>query len=298
MLANLSASDPCPINQENQQLLLDFESTIYEQNYCENDHSLALNKLDVRRSAIAWLVAQNATGVGIDVPTRFKRFKADLGAFWNSQGRNVSGQTPNKVYIPNKTVVMVCRHSRRECWPEFTQSNQLLSKLKQLKEERDDFEKRLRESEPQLRDSATLFEEFTHWNYEKSQDKSYHELRKKVELAEKAIYKGSLFERIFNAKIADRHYLVVPTGTIHKNELAAGWGLLWVDDNYNVVEKLEAKDCDCSIQNRYHLIQNIASANLCNVLFSSGIAQNNGEYQFTRLPRRRRPNSESITVTY
>ena len=292
----MKRSEKC--NDSTQQLLLDLENHEVQEVPRTGETGRLKNKIELRRASIAWLLNQGVSGIGCDVSTRFKKFKAEVAAFWNQKGSNKRGAKPKKVNIPQKTVVILCRDSRQACWPDFVQSTQLVSKLKTLRLERDEIEKELRETEPELRDTSTLFEEFTDWHYEKSRNPRYINVIEKIANGERALYKGSIFENVFNAKIADYHYLAVPSGTVQKNELPDGWGLLWIDKNYTVKIKSEATDQHCPLQNQYHLIQNIASAGLRHVLFKAGIDSNNGSYKFTRPPRKHRSNRHTITVAY
>jgi len=232
------------------------------------------------RSAMAWLLRQKPLGMAMAVPTRFSRYQADIAAFWSVPGK--------KILTPEATMIVEVRHDRSACWPDCGNHDELLALLRAARIEQDDFEADIRQSEPQLKDSDTLFDDFQHWNYERSENVYYHQCRKRVEKLEHALYKGSRFEQLRRAHVADYHYLAVPEGTVAANELAYGWGLLYITDAGHVKVIREAFRRDCSPAGRHHLIQNIAAAAMKDVLFAQGVrATKDGRLVFSPLPKRR-----------
>jgi len=162
-------------------------------------------------------------------------------------------------------------------------------KLQDLKKQQKEIEEEIRRTEPDLRDENTLFEEYAEWHYENSHNRKYLKLRKEIDKVEQALYRGTQFERIRQASVADQLFLAVPKGLIQQDELADGWGLLWVDDDLKVEPVVIPDSRECLVENRIHLVQHIAAAASSAVVFSQGLhTQASGAIVFVKPPRRHR----------
>lgn len=238
--------------------------------------------IEYRRAVVAWLACQKPSGIALKVPTRFSKYLADIAAFWSVPRK--------KLFYPQKTVIVEIRTKREKCWPDCSNKEELLPRLRELKEAKKSLEAIIRKTEPELRDDDNLFDDFEIWSYERSKNKDYQHCRRTIEETEHALYQGSRFERIRRAHVADYLYLAVPCGVVHPHELADGWGLIYLDQNYGVDVIKEAEPWHCPEENKLHLVQNIASATLESVLFSLGIVYDsrNGETAFVPIPHRRR----------
>lgn len=264
---------------------LDYDSPRAE---TDQDHQAAIAAKEIVRAVIRWLLLGGIHGLAVGVPTRVKRYRADVAGFWNHAGKLADGVEVNKLLVPSQTVVVECRTGRAACWPDCAASNVLLPRLRELKTERQTLEAEIQQREPELRESSGLFDEYSEWNYSGSTNKQYHRVRRDIEKTEKALYKGTRFESLRAAGVADYLYLAVPEYAVHPHELADGWGLLWVSESLSVTVAGPAEDRKCSPGKRFHLVQNIASAALGSVLFAYGIRQISADYQFGPMPRRRR----------
>ena len=139
-----------------------------------------------------------------------------------------------------------------------------------------------------MRATDTLFDEYTEWYYEKTENSDYHQVCRDIRKLEDALYKGSRFEAINSAKLADFCYLAVPENVVHPHELASNWGLIWVREDKTLEIITPALNQHCSQGSQLHLIQNIAIAASENVYFANGIIEKDGVIHFLRPPRRRR----------
>jgi len=240
-----------------------------------------LSPKDQKRAIIGWLATQSPNSIGLSVPTRISRYKADVAAFWS--------EVKGKLLAPSKTMIIEVRGSREACWPDCSESTQLLSILSNYKKQRAELQETIRETEPNLRDMDTLFEEFQIWNYSQSTNSEYIECCQKIENIEEALYKGTRFQQISDATAADYLYLAVPAGEITVNEIADHWGLLYINDDMTVDVIQDAEKINCHTENQIHLIQNIARATYNSLLFTQGIQQvAEEEIIYTPIPRRRR----------
>jgi hypothetical protein len=247
--------------------------------------AIKLNPLALKRSVVAWLLRQAPSGMALGVPTRISKYKADIAAFWASPR--------NRLMLTDKTVIVELRNKREECWPDCSRHDDLLPQLVKLKAEKAEIEAVIRKNEPHLRDSDMLFDDFDKWDYAESENKKYHKCCRKIDNMEHAIYKGSRFEQIRRAHVANYLYLAVPTGSVHPHELADGWGLLYVNEDLTIEVIKEAGKWECDQKHKLHLVQNIASSNVDNLLFNIGIRKNkSGEIRVGKVPRRRRDSTK------
>ena len=181
------------------------------------------------------------------------------------------------------------RLTRTSCWPECSGSEEIVLELRREQEYRQELEAEIRRTEPHLLDSDVLFPEIEYWNYEETRNPAYRESLRRIRSYEKALYRGSRFERIRRADVANELYLAVPDGLIHPDELAEGWGLLYIARDLTVKVAKPAAWIDCPQENMLHLSQNIAASSLNDVLFAHGIGlTSGGRVQFHCPPRRRR----------
>lgn len=241
----------------------------------------SLLQLQYRQAALKWLAKQEPSGIGLDVPTRVTRFQVDIGAFWSAADRK-------RVMHPRKTVIVEMRFERDDCWPDIGERSQLLEKLRETKNERQALEAAIRTGEPHLRAADSLFEEIESWNYENSGNPDYHRCMKKLEELQRALYAGSRFEQIRRAHVADFLYLAVPRHLIDSDELANGWGLLYINDDFTVEEVKKAQQEETTLEQKLHFIQNLAASCLKPTLFTAGVNLGPGNRITCSMPPRRR----------
>jgi hypothetical protein len=241
----------------------------------------ALTPFRMRQAIVGWLLTQSPCGIGVKVPTRNRKYQVEAAAFWST----ISGSRQSA----DRTVIVEVRHDREQCWPDCGDKENLLATLRELKQEKIRLEAVIRETEPSLKDTDNLFEEYQYWNYHRSRNQDYQNCLLQIDKVAHSIYKGSRLELIRQAKVADFLYLAVPEGEIQPSEVADGWGLLFIDANQKVRCAKVAQRQICSQDSRLHLIQNIARCCLSCMMFMNGIkARKDGRAEFTRAPRRRR----------
>lgn len=273
-----------------EQLLLNFDQIENDTKNTGASDSQGTCKFNLRRALVAWTLRQKPSGIGVMVPTRFLKYQADVAAFWSAQGRN-------RTLVPVKTVIIECRDNRDDCWPDCSKRDEILSSLMAKKDEKRSYETEIRHSEPHLRDGDNLFNEFESWNYSASKNRNYAKCLKSIEGLEHAIYKGSRFERIMRANVANELYLAVPAGTVHADELADGWGLLFIHNDLSVEIAKPAELRDCPESRKMHLVQNIASSCLPSMIHSHGVRLDaDEEVFFTRVPKVPRARKNDVSL--
>ena len=226
----------------------------------------------MRRAVLRWLMVNDPPHAAAPaVPTRISYFKADVAAFWSRAVRNANAEGPASVLKPERTALIQCHAEREGCWSQCARSEDILPRLRSLKRRRSTLQERIRREEPRLREPDTLFEEYAEWRYEDSTNQAYHEVQREIQQLEHALLEGTRFERIRDAQLANRLYLAVPAQVIRTDELADGWGLLWVQSDLSVTVRREPEWRDCLPANAVHLVQNVAHAAMGSVLFAAGI---------------------------
>lgn len=244
----------------------------------------------MRLAVLSWLYDRKPTGLALAVPTRFRKYQADVAAFWSLPAR----RRPR----PGMTAIVEIRLGRDHCWPDCSGKEELLKRLRELKIAKEKIEASIRATEPRLRDADTLFDEYQSWNYLGSANPDYQPCLRSIEKAEHALYNGSRFEQIRRALLAEYTYLAVPEGTVTPDEIAYGWGLLHVTADLRILTIKEAVRWECPEENKFHLVHNIAAASLKDVLFANGVnVQNDGRKILTSPPRRRRKTVDTHEIS-
>lgn len=246
-----------------------------------NKPAAPLKPVELKQAIMGWVLGLSPSGIGTQVPTRISKYQVDVAAFWSA---------PEKQLLrPEKTLIVEIRDDREQCWPDCGDRDKLLRKLREKKEQKARLEAEIRENEPELKESDNLFDEYESWNYSASVNQEYQRCLKQVENIQHSLYKGSRFEQIRRGHVADLLYLAVPAGEVHADELAEGWGLLYIDARRNVTEVKKAELQEPPEINRLHLIQGLAASAMKNVLFAHGVrVSNNGNVVFSLPPHRRK----------
>lgn len=271
--------DTQPVSMDIEEIPYRVAEKPVEKTACKNNPFKPQN---MKRAILGWLISEIPTGIGVKVPTRVSKFCADVAAFWSSPGKK-------RLMQPDKTVIVEIRRSREQCWPDCSRQEELLPLLIEQKELKKSLETEIRNTEPELKDSDTLFPEYESWSYSESKNKKYHKCLSQIERIEHALYKGSRFEQIRRAHVADYLYLAVPEGTVNPNELADGWGLINIKSDLSITVVKDAETWECPVPNRLHLAQNIAASSRDSLLFSFGVnKRKDGTPYFTKIPKRRR----------
>ncbi|MDD5727316.1 MAG: hypothetical protein PHV59_02015 [Victivallales bacterium] len=239
-----------------------------------------LAPLRMRQAVLQWLARQNPSGLAVKVPTRISRYQVDVASFWS-----LPAGSRRRI---EKTVLVEIRHDRDHCWPDCSNRETILKKIRELKAEKAELEKTIRETEPELKASDTLFEEYECWDYGKSLNPVYHKCLNALEALQHSLYKGSRLELIRQSQTADYIYVAFPEGVIQADELIDGIGLLAIKADLEIEEIKKPDIQTCSAESRLHLVQNIAIACKKALLFANGVNLSAKTVYITTPPRKRR----------
>jgi hypothetical protein len=217
----------------------------------------------LRYTVLRWLFAEqdaSPDALAFDVATRFVSVKADIVAAWYHSAKEANSN--KKYFAVKKNAIFVCIDNRAECWAQCANPEQILAELGKLRSELAVYEEEIRLSEPHLRDKMMLFEEYAHWDYGKSENQTYQNLRKRALEMEYSLYNGSILQKIHSYAMADELYLVAPEKELSTEEILPGWGLLAVTNDLQVkLLQLPAKQ-RVSEQAQQHLSLNMLKASL------------------------------------
>lgn len=179
-----------------------------------------LGMLEMRQAALGFLAAKLPAGVAGYVPARFRKYQVAAAAFWTRDF--------GKVKQVVRTAIVEIYDHRDRCFADCADRRALLDAIHALRGEREQLEAQIRQEEPHLADTDDLFSELRTWHYERSANPDYRRLRRKLDKLQHTLYHGSRLERIRRAGVADVLYLAVPAGVLETDEIAAGWGLLYI----------------------------------------------------------------------
>lgn len=236
---------------------------------------------DLKKAVLAWLAKDNPHGLALNVPTRISKFKADIAAFWTVQRK--------KLFKPAKTMIIQVRSAKEHCWSELSGKKELFNKLKEMKDLKLRLQEKIKLEEPFLKDTDMLFEEYENWDFSRSKNREYRLCCKHIEQLEHILYDGTLFEQIRRSDTAEYLYMAVPEGIMKAEDMADGWGLLYITADQKIKVVKEASKWPCPEENKFHLIQNIALAAKKSILMTSGVRQDaKGALFFTSIPKKRK----------
>lgn len=276
---------------DDNQLFFNFDVEEFE--VVEDTFESPLTENLVKIAVMKWLEETDSpNSLALNVPTRLKKYYSDIAASWSMARRNSATGGVYKLLHPAKTMIIECRTSTDECWPETTRSLDLFEKTADLKKELNALKEQIKVDEPHLKTDGNLFDEYAEWNFDKTHNEKYHKLVKEIDEVSYAVYHGTYFERLHRARLADFMYLAVPNGMLKPSEIAEGWGLLYVNNDLSVEVIVEPVADECSAEGRHHLIQNIAATAKQAVLFSQGILKKSDEVVLLKKPKRRRKTLE------
>jgi hypothetical protein len=264
----------------------DFDRPLLKsQGISEHQEAEEFQERDIRRAVMAWLAKFIPYSVGVMVPTRISKYRASIAASW-SKAVSKKGR---KTLYPYKTAIIEIRTVKNSCAAECGKKDGLNSILAAEKARKAQLEANIRKNEPELKLTDTLFSDIEAWDYSKSGNKNYFKCCRKIKELERNINNGSRFERIRQALLADYLYLAVPRGLVKKENIADGWGLLYVNEDMPVDIVVEPENWNCPVEHKMHLIQNIAKAST-NVLYNANgiLLSKSGKTKFIRIPKKRR----------
>lgn len=222
-------------------------------------------RLRLRQAVASWLAARRPkpSGLGFDVETIGGRLKVDVAACWlqNPKHNDTSADNGGEALKLRHAIVLCCP-TRESCWPECSSAEAIVAEVSRLSAEAEAEECKIREQEPELRADDVLFEELALWEYERSVNPRYQELRQRLAELEGMLYKGTRLERLTLRPMAEKMYIATPAGLLQPNELRRDWGLLWVDSDKGAELVRDGKPHNCQPTDQMKLLNNILASTM------------------------------------
>ncbi len=239
-----------------------------------------LRHADYLQMSVGFLASLNPDALAVSVPVRRFKYQVTAAAFWRSERvrcRDIA-----------RTAVVVFFEHFENCFCDCADREALLARLHQLRTEKEQLEADIRKNEPELASTDDLFSELRSWDYAATSNPAYRRLLRKYERLQHALHQGSRLERIRHAGVADLCYLTVPEGLVAPDEIAAGWGLVYLkeDRSFELVREPETQPA-VDAESRRFLAANIAIAATEAALFQSGVQKRGKTVSFRRPPKRR-----------
>ena len=242
----------------------------------------ALNRSDFLQLCVGFLASLSPDAIATFVPVRRIKYQVTAAGFW------LGGAPRNREVA--RTAAVVFFDQTDNCFCDCVDQKALLEAIHNLRDEKEKLEAEIRATEPELASTNDLFSEFRSWDYASSRNSAYQKLRRKLEKLQHTLHQGSRLEHIRRAAAADLCYLAVPAGLIAPDEIAAGWGLVYLnaDRSFTLVREAELQS-GVDPHNRQQLARNIAVAATSAVQFAAGVDHRGETVSYRKLPRRRRP---------
>ena len=238
-----------------------------------------LSRQEYRQLALGFLCSLGVDAVAAQVPTRFRKYQVTAAGF----RRSPDARGPESTFV----VMLYERFDR--CFADCADRDVQLAELRSLRAERERLEEEIRRTEPHLGSTDDLFTEFRTWDYAASANAEYRALRRRMEKLQHALHQGSYLEHIRHTGVADYCYLAVPSELVAPDEIAAGWGLVYLGPkrSFRLVREAERQE-EATAEGRRLLAENIAVAASGAVRFAAGIDCPGSGGIFYRNPPRRR----------
>lgn len=126
-----------------------------------------------------------------------------------------------------RTVIFECKQSRSDFLRDRDNLESLLRARTALELRRREFESRVRATEPHLQSVAgMLFDELGEWDFASSGNPTYRRILRELDRIDQRLHGGTKFSRVARYRLADRLYLLAPSGIVSPRELPPGWGLV------------------------------------------------------------------------
>ena len=240
-----------------------------------------LNRAELNRLALAFLSSLRPFAAAMGVPVRGRRFAVSCAGFWRSE----SGRS-RKV---TRTAIVVMYDRLESCFAECSGREEHLRRIAELQARREALEAHIRRTEPHLAETDDLFSDFRTYDYRRSSNREYHQVRRELAQEARILGQGGRLARIVEANAADLCYLAIPSGLIPSDAVLPGWGVveLAADRSFRVVREPETQVA-VTPEGRIALALNIAGAASADARFAAGIELGRGGRIRLRRPPRRR----------
>ena len=246
----------------------------------EPEKKKTLSRQELQQLALGFLASLKPDALAVQVPARFCKYQVSCAGFWRGTGKE-QGRVA-------QTAIVVLYEKFERCFSDCANRDKLLENLRELREKREELEQKIRQEEPELASRDDLFCDFCSWDYASSRCEEYHKLLRKIRKVQDSLHQGSRLCRIHATGVADYCYLAVPDGLVQPDEIALGWGLVYLGPGREFKLIKEPEPQEASPAGRQLLAQNIAIAGANAVRFAAGIEVHGKKVSYRKLPRKKK----------
>ena len=151
---------------------------------------------------------------------------------------DVAGIRVDRKYKESIVAIFECKQSRTDLFRDNRRRHELRTNLLALQDRRAQLERLLAPHYPSLRTSDSLFPEWATFDFTKIEHGTYNQIIRKIVRIQRQLFENTKFDQITRYGLGNLHYLVTVPGLVDRREVPLGWGLLEVDANGGLVEKL------------------------------------------------------------
>jgi hypothetical protein len=177
----------------------------------------------LQREAFQWALIQGFNVVAFDVSLPQIAVRVDVAAFRMDPPRRVRGEA---VVKPGPTVVFECKVDRTDFLRDTQSEESLRERLRELNQQREAAEERMRREFPTLREGLTLFPEFDAYRFREAGGSEYCGWLAEIEELSRRLYSKGRFSRMLRWRGANLCYVVAERGVARRDELPVNWGLM------------------------------------------------------------------------
>lgn len=235
---------------------------------------------EIKRAALLFLHERmGARLLGLEVRYRgptFTEYVADVaghadGAIVERTVGPRGGVRRRVVGRRDDLVVVEVKASRSDFLRDGAITAEITRRIARLAVLRESTEARLREAEPGLFRTPTLFREHGRWEYERAEDDEWLGLSRRMASLEERLHRGTKLESMPRDRAFHLHYVAAPAGVATPDELPPEWGLLVFEPPHRLAVAREAPRREIDDAARARLLREIARAGSRALLREAGI---------------------------
>ena len=151
---------------------------------------------------------------------------------------DVAGIRVDRKFSESIVAIFECKQSRGDLFRDNRRQHELKTNLLALQDRREQLERLLAPHYPSLRTSDSLFPEWATFDFTKIDHRTYNQIVHKIVRIQRQLFDNTKFDLITRYGLGNLHYLVTIPELVDRREVPLGWGLLEVDANGGLVEKL------------------------------------------------------------
>ncbi|MGE0430849.1 MAG: hypothetical protein AB7K09_05250 [Planctomycetota bacterium] len=246
----------------------------------------------LKRLAAQFLLQLGAPAVALEAACPIATWRVDVAAWFDRPPDGLDRASAAAAAAPRewsrkqppvdpRTVIVECKQSRADFLRDRRDQLALLSLRSALVDRRHWLEEtHIKPREPHLRLAGrSLFPECEDWDFSGTTLRAWHHVADRLEQLERQLHGETKFSRLTRYALADRLFLLAPSGLLTRRDLPDGWGLLecpprWLTASAEELQAepasplrvaIDAPPLPSSEHHRHRMLRNIAVAGTRNL---------------------------------